>query len=237
MISVCMATYNGEKYIGEQIGSILPQLGEDDELIISDDGSKDRTIEVVKSFQDERIKILFNTEKHGYVGNFENALSHAKGDYVFLSDQDDVWKPKKVRSVMAWLKKYDMVIHDALLIDGAGQSLGKTYYSTMHHHTGFLMNLWKTRFLGCCMAFRKNVLDNCLPFPKHIVAHDYWIGMMGTAKFKYAFIDDVLMEYRRHGGNVSPSSEKSNNSLFYKLFTKRINLLISLVERLIFIKK
>lgn len=232
MISVCMATYNGGKYLREQIDSILPQLGENDELIISDDGSKDDTCSIILSYDDTRIKLLYNKGKHGFVGNFENVLMHCKGDYIFLSDQDDYWKDNKVAVVMEQLKKYGLVIHDAEIVNGKGNYMGHTYYSSMHGGTSFLMNLWKTRWLGCCMAFRREVLDYCLPFPKKIEGHDYWIGMMGMLKFKYAFLPNVLMCYRRHGGNVSPSGEKSPNSLFYKLFTKRVNLVINIVRRL-----
>lgn len=80
-------------------------------------------------------------------------------------------------------------------------------------------------------GFRKEVLMYCLPFPSHIVAHDYWIGMMGMLKFEVKFMPDVLMYYRRHGGNASPSSEKSHETLIYKLVKKRLWLLIKIVER------
>ena len=231
MLSVCLATYNGEKYIKEQIVSILIQIGSDDEIVISDDGSQDNTLDIVSSFQDERIVLLHNQEKHGFVGNFENALYHAKGDIIFLADQDDIWKSNKVELIREQLQQYDLVVHDAEMIDGEGNSLGKTYYSTIHHKKDFLSNLWKTRWLGCCMAFRREVLEACLPFPRIIVAHDYWIGMLGMLKFRYCFIDDILICYRRHGDNASPSGEKSPNSMFYKLVTKRMNLLVALVNR------
>ena len=81
MISVCMATYNGEKYVRQQVDSILCQLSAEDELIVSDDGSKDDTLAILKSFSDPRVHIFINEGKHGFVGNFSNALSRAKGDY------------------------------------------------------------------------------------------------------------------------------------------------------------
>ena len=89
-IAVCMASYNGEKYIKEQLESILPQLGEDDDLIISDDGSKDNTYEIIRQFGDKRIKYIMNTGKHGSTYNFQNALKNADADIYFLADQDDV---------------------------------------------------------------------------------------------------------------------------------------------------
>ena len=89
-ISVCIATFNGEKFIQEQIQSILPQLGEDDEIVVSDDGSTDRTMEILELFKDKRIRLLVNEGKHGFIWNFENALRKAKGDVIFLCDQDDI---------------------------------------------------------------------------------------------------------------------------------------------------
>ena len=100
MISVCMASYNGEKYIKEQIDSILKQLSDEDELVISDDGSTDNTLSVIQSIHDKRIKLIHNQGEHGYSRNFENALKNSKGDYIFLSDQDDVWKDNKVETIL-----------------------------------------------------------------------------------------------------------------------------------------
>ena len=232
MISVCMATYNGEKYVRQQVDSILCQISAEDELIVSDDGSKDDTLAILKSFSDPRVHIFINEGKHGFVGNFCNALSRAKGDYIFLSDQDDYWLPGKVETVMGYLTNgIDLVTHNADLVDGEGQSLGSDYFSHLHHMEGFWANLWKTRFLGCCMCFNRKVLYNCMPMPKHIVAHDYWIGMYALKHNKVKFIDDKLMCYRRHGGNVSPSSEKSRESWWYRIVKKRGYLLWTILFR------
>lgn len=233
MISVCLATFNGAQYIREQVASILMQLGENDELIVSDDGSKDDTLKILAAFRDNRIKVYLNNGEHGFVKNFENALSYSQGDVIFLSDQDDIWHPDKVNTVLPVLNRFDLIVHDAELIDGEGKPLGKTYYSLMHGNKGFFANLWKTRWLGCCMAFKRDVLNICLPFPKGIVAHDYWIGMMGMVKFKYCFLNNVLISYRRHNNNVSTSSEKSSNSMFYMLVTKRLNIIIAIIRRVL----
>ncbi|MDR0620012.1 MAG: glycosyltransferase, partial [Bacteroidales bacterium] len=113
-----MATYNGEKYIKEQLDSILCQLGMDDELIISDDGSTDKTLEIIQHYQEPRVKILSNVKRHSIIGNFENALIHAKGDYIFLADQDDVWTSDKVNVVLAALATTDLVVSDCTVVDG-----------------------------------------------------------------------------------------------------------------------
>lgn len=95
MISVCMAAYNGEKYIKDQLSSILKQIGPNDEVVISDDGSKDKTKNIVDSLNDTRIRYVENRNKHGFTHNFENALRLAQGDYIFLADQDDIWLDNK----------------------------------------------------------------------------------------------------------------------------------------------
>lgn len=230
MLSVCMATYNGGKYIHEQIDSIITQLDDDDELIISDDGSKDDTISIIESFQDKRIK-LFHNERHGVNQNFENALNQSHGDYICLSDQDDIWHKGKVNYVKTILQDYDLVIHNADVVDGSGNSLGYDYFSLTPQGKGFWGNLWKSRFLGCCMAFNRKLLDDALPFPTLAVGHDYWIGMLGVAKYKVLFDKKIFLSYRRHGNNVSTSAEPSDTSWFYKLFEKRCSILLCVIIR------
>lgn len=236
--SVCMAVYNGDKFVKQQIESILKQLTTNDELIISDDGSTDETLRIINDFHDCRIKLMFNTQKNGFIGNFENALRHASGNYIFLSDQDDIWELNKIERCLYFLQRYDMVVHNALLVNYKGDSLNKNYFDTLHTSNGFLYNFYKTRFLGCSMVFKRKVLEECLPFPKNIVAHDYWIGMYWLFKYhqNVYFSEEVLMRYRRHGGNVSTSSEKSKNSFFYKVLTKRLFLLEAVIKRFIKIK-
>jgi len=232
MISVCIATYNGEKYIQEQLESILCQLSHKDEVVISDDGSTDNTIRIIKSMRDKRIRLHINNGSKGITHNFENALRISQGDYIFLADQDDVWKYGKVKMVSELLNKYDLVVHDADLINAQGRLLGTNYYSVLHGSSGFFMNLWRTRFLGCCMAFRREVLAACIPFPKYIVAHDYWIGMYGLLRFKVEFVNDRLILYRRHDNNASTSSGHSENSFFYMFFRKRLYLLVAIVAKM-----
>lgn len=237
--SICMATYNGEKFILPQITSILSQLSEEDEIIISDDGSTDNTVSIIQGINDSRIKLIYNKGNHGFISNFENALNKATGKYIFLSDQDDIWEHGKLEMCIQQLQKYKLVVHDALLIDQNNKYLGKNYFETLHQHSNFLYNLYKTRFLGCCMAFKAEILQECLPFPKKIVGHDYWIGMYTLFKYPQEtyFFNKPLIKYRRHGNNVSSSSEKSNNSFFFKLITKRYNILICIFNRYITRKK
>ena len=213
MISVCIATYNGGKYFKKQLDSILTQLGNIDEVIVSDDGSKDETIKVIDSFRDDRIKIYHNDGPHGVVPNFENALRHAKGDIIFFSDQDDIWAENKVEVMVKALEDADLVVHDALIMDKDDNVSDVNYYSLRPPHEGFWKNLYKNCFVGSCMAFRASLLPKVLPFPKHILWHDMWIGLMASKIGRVKFIDDKLLYYRRHGDNASPTGEKSTFSV------------------------
>ncbi|URC13102.1 glycosyltransferase [Flavobacterium sp. B183] len=219
MISVCLATYNGEKFIKKQIESILHQLCSDDEIIISDDGSVDNTIRIVNGFNDKRIKIVFNKLERGYTNNFENAINHASGNYIFLSDQDDVWMDTKVSKTLELLKNNDFVVSDALFVDTDLNNLNYTYFGIRGGKNGFFQNLYKSQYLGACMAFKREILPRILPFPvkKELCPHDMWISFIAQFYYKATVIKEPLIKYRRHEKNVSTGGKSSENSVFKKL--------------------
>lgn len=231
MISVCMATYNGEKYIGEQLASILKQLGPDDEVIISDDGSKDKTKVLVDSFEDNRIRYYKNRNKHGFTHNFENALLLAHGDYIFLSDQDDIWMDNKVSTVMKALEKADFVTHDCITVDSNWKIISESRFKDFNMNSGFLNHLIKSRFLGCCMAFNRQLLDFAIPFPENdfLVEHDIWLAAVAFLYFKTVLIQQPLIYYRRHSNNVSGGGFTEGYSLKIKL-KKRCYRLLKLLQ-------
>lgn len=215
-VSVCIATYNGAKYIKAQLESILCQIQNDDEVIISDDGSTDLTIQIIESFKDNRIKV-FKNSFHNYNKNFEFALSKAQGDYIFLSDQDDIWLPSKYATMCEALSKYDLVDSDCYIVDADLQIKRNSFFTTNNKRSGFWRNLFKNNYLGCCMAFRQNILQKALPFPPNTICHDGWIGIVGDAFGKTLFIDDKLLYYRRHSSNASNTTQGSTLSIKTKI--------------------
>ena len=224
MISVCMATYNGGKYIEEQVRSILPQLSEGDELIVSDDHSADDTIDILKSIRDERIRIFTNPGQKGYAGNFENALRQAGGDIIFLSDQDDVWMDGKADAVLRELERCDFVVTDAEIVDSNRNPLYPSHFAHTSVRQGFLLNFWKTRYIGACMAFRRRVLQKALPFPRNraLCAHDYWLAIVAELYFRVGLIHKPCLRYRRHDGNASSGGLDKSNASIYRRIIKRI---------------
>lgn len=220
MISVCMATYNGAKYIREQIDSILCQLGEDDELIISDDHSTDGTADIIKSYSDNRIKFFYNELKKGVTHNFENALLKSKGDILFLADQDDVWLPHKLDTLTKFMEQggYDVVECNCALVDENLKVTKECYYDeNFKQDKPMWQNFVKNSWLGSCMAFKRKVLEASLPFPDKVAAHDLWLCLFAQIHFKCGYTGEVMQLYRRHSETVSFAGGKSTNSLCYRL--------------------
>jgi len=231
MISVCMATYNGEKYVKEQIDSIIKQLSKGDEIIVSDDGSTDGTLRILDEFHDDRIKVYRNRKERRYTANFENALCECQGDYIFLCDQDDVWVDDKVKTVIQALQDYDFVMTDAYVANKGLDVILESRNRYYKVRNGFWRNFIKTRYLGCCMAFKRNVLEYSLPFPanRDLCLHDYWISMVAELYFKTYVIDKQLIYYRRHDSNASSGGESHSNPA--KIVKIRLYVLWNLFRR------
>ena len=227
MISVALASYNGEKYIEKQIASILRELGEGDELVISDDGSTDRTIEIIKSFDDSRINLITNPgPAHGTRANSENALCHTRGDLIFMSDQDDLWMPGKVSTMLNVLTPgIDLVHHDSVVTDEGLNELSPSLYELMNNGPGVIKNMKRGSFYGSHMLITRRLLELCKPFPENDeVGHDLWIGLVASMKCQMKFIPDKLIYYRRHESAHCDLFKPSKRSLATKLYGRVVML-------------
>lgn len=220
MVSVAMATYNGAAHLREQLDSILSQIGSDDELVVSDDGSTDATPGILADYsaRDPRVKIFRNPSRSGVNSNFANALSHVKGDYVFLSDQDDVWEKGKVERCLEVLERADLVVHDGIITDKDLQPQNKTLFSELNVKGGFWNNFFRNRFTGCCMAFRREILGYVLPLPVNVdYYHDSWLGLLVSLKGRVECISEPLIRFRRHDSATSSAGSGSRFGLMRKL--------------------
>ena len=236
-ISVCIATYNGQQFIEEQLLSILSQLGENDEIIISDDGSTDNTLFIIDRLADTRIRVYNNLGRSGPIYNFENALKHAVGDYIFLSDQDDKWLPGKVEKMKQALNNIELVVSDCYIGDEDLNIIKESFFDWRSSRNGILKNIWRNSYLGCCMAFHRNLLEYALPFPKNIPMHDIWLGLIAEIYYKTIFIPDRLMVYRRHRSNttVVTTHFKSKESIRHRIMF-RTDLAFAIVKRILLLK-
>ena len=226
LISICLATYNGEKYIYEQLDSIICALEKLEdwkwEIIISDDQSIDKTLQYVKAFSAyEQIKIV-NGPRMGIGKNFENAIKQASGKYIYLADQDDVWRVDRIFATIGHLKNYDFVVCNALVVNRSLDLIpGRTLKPFKY---GSLKNFCKNTLTGALLGGRREALEKLLPFPEGEILHDHWIAVLAPLYgAKFQFLDDKLVLYRRHGANASSSSESSGS--FIKIISNRLALI------------
>ncbi|WP_040204221.1 glycosyltransferase family 2 protein [Neobacillus jeddahensis] len=214
MLSVCMATYNGERFVIRQLDSVLKQLAREDEVIVVDDGSTDNTLHVIKEHYGDRVKVYVNASNIGAIKSFEKAISLAKGDILFLCDQDDIWEDNKVKNVITVFEEQqaDLVLHDAYVVDGKLQMINPSWNDYNHNNInqGIFGNILKNSYTGAFMAFKKELVPLILPFPDKIEMHDQWIALVCMLKKKKTvFLEQQLVKYVRHGGNVTGMKRRS----------------------------
>jgi glycosyltransferase involved in cell wall biosynthesis len=217
-ISVAMATYNGARYIGEQLASLAAQTRLPDELVVTDDASSDGTVGIVERFAATApfaVRVERNPANLGFNGNFGRALSLARGDVVFICDQDDIWYPEKIEAGAAFLEANPQLaaaINDEDLAGGDGRPLGAS----------FLGNVRKLGFpdlyhvAGCCTALSRALVPLILPFPE-VGNYDGWISQVTDRLGLRGVLDRPLQLYRRHGGNSTETVLAQGSTSRWKL--------------------
>ncbi len=222
-IAVCMASYNGGRFIQEQITSILSELGPFDVLLISDDGSTDDTIEKILSIVDSRILIFQNTRNLGYVRNFEAAIARVvDAEYIFFSDQDDVWSPGRLREMVVCLRKsrknilfglFDVIgepsFSDVVRSDQIPNNRFKSLYR-------LFLGLPQFPYYGSTMVITKVALSYIFPIPLPGISHDIWSALIGNFRGDIAYLPKIVTHRRLHGGNLT----NPNRSLYDKIKTR-----------------
>lgn len=228
-VSICMATYNGAKHIKKQIDSILNQefgdgINVDMEVVVSDDGSNDNTISILEGYHDERIKILKHENNKTYryhnklmhvTANFGNALKHANGDYIFLSDQDDIWHPKKIEKQLKLLieNRGGVCTHSLLYVDERGNA-----FAEKSCLCGSFWQMCKGAPIhGMSLAMSRDVLNSILPMP-NIPQHDIFISLWAKWNKKLLFDDSRLVAHRILDGHQNTSYTTGYTPMLIKIF-------------------
>lgn len=241
MISVCIATFNGGRYIKRQLDSILGQIAPSDEVVICDDGSSDDTVSIINSYDDKRIRVFSNSARLGYVGNFERALTLSRGDYIFLSDQDDVWLPGRVADMVRYIQSSSDVLLVASNFDlmdeagvGVGEFRGLRSVSRFWFVNVGLIFLGRMPYYGCTFVVKRKILDYCLPIPSGIESHDIWIALIANMFGNVVNISGATLQHRIHAENVTVKTRrnllvvlKSRARFFSALLTRFFRLKIN----------
>jgi glycosyltransferase involved in cell wall biosynthesis len=202
-----MATHNGEKFLSEQLASILIQLDSTDELIISDDSSTDGTLSIIAKFSDSRIKVIEGNTFFSPIYNIENAIKYSKGEIIVLSDQDDVWLDNRLSIIQKRFSskktKITTIVTNGQIIDEHGRIIHESIFDNLQVNKGVLKNLYRNTYMGCCMSFTRDLLKLALPFPPNIPMHDSWLGILSELYGTVEYVPDKTILYRLHPSNRS----------------------------------
>ncbi len=205
LVSIVLATYNGERFLRQQLASLIAQTYPNLEVVAIDDASQDGTAEILAEYAAAHQNIcVYSSEINlGYVKNFERGLRRCRGAYIALCDQDDVWLPEKIRTCVAAIGDHPLLYHDSTLVDANGAPLGARLSDRKR-----LVDLWSPlnyvvggAAAGHAMLMQREVAERSLPLPT-VVPHDYWIGFVATTFGRVKYLDEALVHYRQHGGNV-----------------------------------
>ncbi len=226
LVSVAMATYNGEKYIEDQIASIFSQTYKNIELVVVDDCSSDRTVELVnKLARKNNIKLFKNEKNLGLIKNFEKAISNCNGDYIALADQDDIWLKNKIEVLLNKIDGYSLVYTDAEIIDKNGKLTGESFSNRnclvgmdSSNKEYFQYNIFNPFVLGCTMLFNSNLKHFILPIKLNKFNHDRFITIIASQVNGISYVNQKLFYYRIHENNITI---KKNQLTFSENLKKR----------------
>jgi glycosyltransferase involved in cell wall biosynthesis len=233
-VEVLLSTYNGEKYLEEQIDSIVGQSHSDWRLLIRDDGSKDGTVEIIKNYGDKYPEKMIVVESEGNIGvikSFETLCRSATADYLMFCDQDDVWLPTKIERSLSHLlaleNKYGsqkplLVFSDMIVTDESLKTICDSFwfYSDLNpENVGLNKLLMKNVAAGCSMIFNRALLNMALPIPTDAIMHDYWFMLVAASFGRISHFDDKTVYYRQHSGNRIGAHEKWRQPFFKRIYS------------------
>jgi glycosyltransferase involved in cell wall biosynthesis len=231
-----MCTYNGERFIKEQIDSILNQTYQNFELIITDDCSTDNTINILNEYalKDKRIIIYKNEINLGFLKNFEKAISLCNGDYIALADQDDIWKPIKLEAFLNNIKDNVLIYSDAIHIDKDSKEIGSELIRSGRQLIKGACNealLLNNIISGNTLMFKKELVKYILPIPEKISYHDIWIGFVAATYGTIDYTEESMTYYRKYREQVTNVDKVSNKNFLDKLNNKKIRWMEIIDER------
>ena len=214
LVSIALATYNGARYLALQMDSLLAQQYSNFEIVVSDDGSSDETLAMLQSYavRDARVRLLPSMGNLGFNGNFMRCFEACQGELISPADQDDLWHPDKTRLLVEGLSDATIIYCNSRFIDGDGAPLGRTMADEVNMITGNDPRhfLFGNSVSGHAMLFRKSLLAQSGAIPPSLY-YDWWLGFVATNTGRLAYLDQVLVDYRRHIAAVTYTPKQQNH--------------------------
>lgn len=223
-VAVVVATYNGATYLLAQLESIAHQTHKPTQIIIVDDASSDDTVRIANNFAAAHPEVLVvqNETRLGYIKNFEKGMLLSTASYVALSDQDDIWVPHKLATLLANIGDKMLAYSDSELIDANGGLLHQKMSSIKNqlaYHTPvmYAIGAWAP---GHAMLFKKELINKAVPFPT-LVTHDFWLGFVATCYSTVVYVNQPLVLYRQHTQNAIGADTTKNKTVSFTLAQKK----------------
>ena len=225
LVSIAMATYNGEKYLREQLDSIYNQTYKNIEVIVCDDCSVDETVTILEEYRLRfGLKYYINEKNLGYTKNFEKASALCNNEFIAFSDQDDLWLNEKIEVLLKNIENNLLIFSDALVINSNKEIISNSRYDYISKienvKTKYYQNFAKKNALGCTILINKELLNHALPFKK-TTGHDNWLISTAIKLNSIIFIDKQLIMYRIHDRNVLGNVFKNNPATKIKNYLKK----------------
>lgn len=229
LISICMATYNGAKYLKKQLESIAALTYPNIELIVSDDGSTDSTLKLLQDFKPNfPYQILRNSGRHGVVGNFLSAISRARGKYIAMADQDDIWEPRKLEILLDRIDDFDLVHGRVKVIDKYGnlhpmEYMHNTYEADKTCLYRPIHFIEENPILGCTTLMQADFAKRVLSVPSNFIYHDWWFALSAICIGNgVCYVDTPVIKYRQHNNNTAKTTFESKTFVFKKMKTLQL---------------
>ena len=223
LVSVALATYNGAQYLRDQLDSIYNQTYKNIEVIVCDDCSVDDTVNILKEYKKRYgLKFCVNEQRLGFVKNFEKAIGLCKGDYIALCDQDDIWMPEKIETLIKNINGHPIICSDLILVEKNNNVVDTSLYRHVdlrfYSQDQFKYLVNSNFVVGCTTLFQSYLKNYILPFPENIPFHDWWIALVASTMGNIIFYAEPLVRYRYHGNNNSKTGKRNIvNSIFEKI--------------------
>lgn len=242
LVSIAMATYNGEKYLREQLDSIYSQTYKNIEVVVCDDCSTDTTVKILEEYQQKHgLKYYVNEKNLGYSKNFEKVASLCSGEYIAFSDQDDIWHSKKIRILLDEIGENTLIHTDATLIDPQKNIIAESskdyfklrkYVESEENHNKYIGLISCVQ--GCTIMCRKELFQKAFPVPFG-EEYDFWLGFVASKEKGIKYLDKKLVLWRVHESNTTNRPKWLHK--LYMVFGKNLYRRIRLIKRLLILKQ
>lgn len=213
LVSIALATYNGEKFLAEFLDSVYSQSYQNIEVIAIDDCSTDETAIILEKYkQTHGLKYKVNPKNLGFIKNFEKVLSLCSGEYIALADQDDIWFPEKIPTLLDNIGNHLLIHSDAILIDAEKNKIADSFTRFSNKKvrlTSFKNLLFYNNVTGCTSMIKKELIQKALPFPDKIIYHDWWLALVAAKYGNIQYLQEPFLYYRQHE-NISGGAEVMN---------------------------